>query len=143
MSQVNLKKVAHHQKRWQNAESTPCLKSMVYIQLFNWRFPLIQELDETWKGMRWLLDTLYYARDRESVSGIPLDLVFDTRRPSSPEPYDSHRKHTERKITMGNGKEWREITFLWAIYYQIRVNIKVNIKFSIKVSISMNIMISI
>ena len=56
--------------------------------------------------MRWLLDILHYSRDRESVSGIPLDLVFDTRRPCSPEPYDSHRKHSERKnSTAGsNGK---------------------------------------
>ncbi|XP_028413172.1 ankyrin repeat and fibronectin type-III domain-containing protein 1-like isoform X3 [Dendronephthya gigantea] len=58
-----------------------------------------KELDETWKGMRWLLDILHYSRDRESVSGIPLDLVFDTRRPCSPEPYDSHRKHSERKTS--------------------------------------------
>ena len=56
--------------------------------------------------MRWLLDILHYSRDRESVSGIPLDLVFDTRRPCSPEPYDSHRKHSERKnsTTGSNGK---------------------------------------
>ena len=66
------------------------------FNLFN-RIFLVQELDETWKGMRWLLDILHYSRDRESVSGIPLDLVFDTRRPCSPEPYDSHRKHSERK----------------------------------------------
>ena len=56
--------------------------------------------------MRWLLDILHYSRDRESVSGIPLNLVFDTRRPCSPEPYDSHRKHSERKTCSSgsNGK---------------------------------------
>ena len=54
--------------------------------------------------MRWLLDTLHYARDRESVSGIPLDLVFDTQHPSSPEPYDSHRKYS-KKTDVENGKK--------------------------------------
>lgn len=56
--------------------------------------------------MRWLLDILHYSRDRESIGGIPLDLVFDTRRPCSPEPYDSHRKHSERKSSSSssNGK---------------------------------------
>jgi hypothetical protein len=76
---------------------------------------LSQELDETWKGMRWLLDILHYSRDRESVSGIPLDLVFDTRRPSSPEPYDSHRKHSERKNSTpaSNGERIRENVVLF------------------------------
>ncbi|XP_046854874.1 uncharacterized protein LOC124447922 [Xenia sp. Carnegie-2017] len=56
-----------------------------------------KELDETWKGMRWLLDILHYTRDRECVSGIPLDLVFDTQRPCGPEADDCHRKHSELK----------------------------------------------
>ena len=82
------------------------LLKRLFIQVPNHIF-LSQELDETWKGMRWLLDILHYSRDRESVSGIPLDLVFDTRRPCSPEPYDSHRKHSERKssTTASNGEK--------------------------------------
>ncbi|XP_048576333.1 ankyrin repeat and fibronectin type-III domain-containing protein 1 isoform X3 [Nematostella vectensis] len=34
------------------------------------------ELDETWKGMRWILDALHYARDRQVRGGIPLVEVF-------------------------------------------------------------------
>lgn len=80
------------------------------VQIINHIF-VHQELDETWKGMRWLLDILHYSRDRESVSGIPLDLVFDTRRPCSPEPYDPHRKHTERK-TSSSGSNGEEIKII-------------------------------
>ncbi|XP_020901378.1 ankyrin repeat and fibronectin type-III domain-containing protein 1 isoform X2 [Exaiptasia diaphana] len=35
-----------------------------------------RELDETWKGMRWILDALHYARDRQVRGGIPLVEVF-------------------------------------------------------------------
>ena len=36
-----------------------------------------QELDETWQGMRWILDALHYARDRQIRGGIPLVEVFE------------------------------------------------------------------
>lgn len=36
-----------------------------------------RELDETWQGMRWILDALHYARDRQVRGGIPLVEVFD------------------------------------------------------------------
>lgn len=35
-----------------------------------------RELDETWQGMRWILDALHYARDRQIRGGIPLLEVF-------------------------------------------------------------------
>lgn len=35
-----------------------------------------RELDETWQGMRWILDALHYARDRQIRGGIPLVEVF-------------------------------------------------------------------
>jgi len=35
-----------------------------------------RELDETWQGMRWILDALHYARDRQIRGGIPLVDVF-------------------------------------------------------------------
>ena len=35
-----------------------------------------QELDETWQGMRWILDALQYARDRQIRGGIRLVEVF-------------------------------------------------------------------
>lgn len=35
-----------------------------------------KELDETWQGMRWILDALHYARDRQIRGGIPLVDVF-------------------------------------------------------------------
>ena len=36
-----------------------------------------KELDETWQGMRWILDALHYARDRQIRGGIPLVEVFE------------------------------------------------------------------
>lgn len=36
-----------------------------------------RELDETWQGMRWILDALHYARDRQIRGGIPLVEVFE------------------------------------------------------------------
>ncbi|CAH3157223.1 unnamed protein product [Porites lobata] len=42
-------------------------------QLLNFQ----RELDETWQGMRWILDALHYARDRQVRGGIPLVEVFD------------------------------------------------------------------
>lgn len=36
-----------------------------------------QDLDKTWQGMRWILDALHYARDRQIRGGIPLVEVFE------------------------------------------------------------------
>ena len=37
----------------------------------------VQELDESWQGMRWILDALHYARDRQIRGGIPLVEVLE------------------------------------------------------------------
>lgn len=36
-----------------------------------------RELDESWQGMRWILDALHYARDRQIRGGIPLVEVLE------------------------------------------------------------------
>lgn len=47
-----------------------CLLIVVYVTFS-------KELDETWQGMRWILDALHYARDRQIRGGIPLVEVFE------------------------------------------------------------------
>ncbi|KAK3705202.1 hypothetical protein QZH41_014002 [Actinostola sp. cb2023] len=62
-----------------------------------------RELDETWKGMRWILDALHYARDRQVRGGIPLVEVFKfspchMRKVGSTEGLNSHHKEGVVKV---------------------------------------------
>ncbi|GAB6025733.1 hypothetical protein CHUAL_011717 [Chamberlinius hualienensis] len=36
------------------------------------------QMDNTWKGMRWIMDVLTYARDRLTNGGIPVSILYDT-----------------------------------------------------------------
>ena len=51
-------------------------RSLLRSLLWNCSFSVLKELDETWQGMRWILDALHYARDRQIRGGIPLVEVF-------------------------------------------------------------------
>ena len=50
-----------------------------------------QTLDEAWRGMRWTMDVITYARDRNVKGGIPLGVLYAP--PSSPD----NSPHVERK----------------------------------------------
>ena len=63
----------------------------------------LQELDETWQGMRWILDALHYARDRQIKGGIPLAEVCEYSRSYS----DGHccfcSPYVKDKVTCNGG----------------------------------------
>ncbi|XP_022089300.1 uncharacterized protein LOC110978538 isoform X4 [Acanthaster planci] len=44
-----------------------------------------QELETTWKGMRWIMDVLQYARDKQLRGGVPLSVLYAP----PPSPVDS------------------------------------------------------
>lgn len=48
-------------------------------------------LDDTWKGRRWIMDVLTYARDKQVKGGVPLGVLYAP--PPSPEdsPVTDHR----------------------------------------------------
>ena len=48
---------------------------------FNWP----QALETTWKGMRWIMDVLQYARDKQLRGGVPLSVLYAP----PPSPVDS------------------------------------------------------
>jgi len=51
-----------------------CFVILCYLKYY---VTFSKELDETWQGMRWILDALHYARDRQIRGGIPLVEVFE------------------------------------------------------------------
>lgn len=58
------------------------------------------QVDNTWKGMRWIMDVLTYARDRQVSGGIPLHLLYDRFEVWSPATY-SVRYERDRSCGLG------------------------------------------
>ncbi|XP_074605789.1 ankyrin repeat and fibronectin type-III domain-containing protein 1-like isoform X2 [Acropora palmata] len=61
------------------------------------------ELDETWQGMRWILDALHYARDRQIKGGIPLAEVYEYSRSYSDDHCSFCSSNVKDKVTCGGG----------------------------------------
>ncbi|XP_077980335.1 ankyrin repeat and fibronectin type-III domain-containing protein 1-like isoform X2 [Glandiceps talaboti] len=61
-----------------------------------------QTLDSTWKGMRWIMDTLQYARDKQIKGGAPLSQLYAP----PPSPVDS--PDLDKKPTRANYKLRRQ-----------------------------------
>ena len=50
-----------------------------------------QKLDETWKGVRWIMDIITYARDKSVRGGLPLSVLY------APPPSPSDSPTLERR----------------------------------------------
>ncbi|XP_070579749.1 ankyrin repeat and fibronectin type-III domain-containing protein 1-like isoform X2 [Ptychodera flava] len=61
-----------------------------------------QTLDSTWKGMRWIMDSLQYARDKQIKGGAPLSQLYA----SPPSPVES--PNLDKKPSRGNYKLRRQ-----------------------------------
>lgn len=55
------------------------------------------QLEQTWRGMRWIMDALSFARDRTLNGGLPLSAIWTT--PSSTAPSPTSSSPTRRRPT--------------------------------------------
>ncbi|XP_077490006.1 ankyrin repeat and fibronectin type III domain containing protein wide awake isoform X2 [Amblyomma americanum] len=55
------------------------------------------QLEQTWRGMRWIMDALSFARDRSLNGGLPMSAVWTT--PSSTAPSPTSSSPTRRRQT--------------------------------------------
>ncbi|XP_077527009.1 ankyrin repeat and fibronectin type III domain containing protein wide awake isoform X3 [Haemaphysalis longicornis] len=55
------------------------------------------QLEQTWRGMRWIMDALSFARDRTLNGGLPLGAIWTT--PSSTAPSPTSSSPTRRRPT--------------------------------------------
>ncbi|KAH6943736.1 hypothetical protein HPB50_026087 [Hyalomma asiaticum] len=59
------------------------------------------QLEQTWRGMRWIMDALSFARDRSLNGGLPMSAVWTTPGSTAPSPTSSsptRRRQTQPSI---------------------------------------------
>ncbi|XP_075725294.1 ankyrin repeat and fibronectin type III domain containing protein wide awake isoform X2 [Rhipicephalus microplus] len=59
------------------------------------------QLEQTWRGMRWIMDALSFARDRSLNGGLPMSAVWTTPGSTAPSPTSSsptRRRQTQPTI---------------------------------------------
>ncbi|XP_071066655.1 ankyrin repeat and fibronectin type-III domain-containing protein 1 isoform X2 [Dasypus novemcinctus] len=55
----------------------------------------IQQIDEVWREMRWIMDALQYARYKQPVSGLPITKLIDPSDEQNLKQIDSTSSHTD------------------------------------------------